>query len=180
MTAFTEPISIAISKAGISNFKGDTGGLYKSPIETPVYSDLSIAAGSYMVDGKTISYTPINLPDALFVVKKQKRIKTTGINGAASNVFEYNGSESATISCTIKIYGTNLNYPKDEVNNFYLVLKSNQPIQINSWYLNQLEIQYAVVTGYELPQQIGNISNQQVKFSMRHLNPNQYPRLLNA
>ena len=180
MTAFTDPISRALSKTAIGKFQGDTTGLYKSPLGTPVYSDLNIIAGSYSVDGHTISYNAIGLPDALFVVKKRKRIKVTGISGATSDVLEYNGSESAQISCTVKIYGSNTNYPKTDVNNFYLMLQSNRPVQINSWYLNQLEIWYAVITDYEFPQQTGNISDQQIKFNMRHVDPTQYPTLLNG
>jgi len=78
------------------------------------------------------------------------------------------------------VYGSNLIYPVYDVNNIYLMLESNQPLQINSWYLNQFDIYYAVVTDYEIPQQTGNISDQQIKFNMRHVDPNQYPTLLNG
>jgi len=154
--------------------------LYNSPLGTPVYSDLNIVAGSYTVGTSTVSYNSINLPDALFVVKKRKRLKVTGINAATNDVLEYNGSESAQISCTVRIYGSNLNYPLNDMDNFFLMLQSNQPIKINSWYLNQLEIYYAVISDYELPQQAGNVSDQQIKFNMRHIDPTQYPTLLNA
>jgi hypothetical protein len=145
-----------------------------------VYSDLSISAGSYMLNGATISYDAINLPDALFTVRKRKRVIVTSINGGTSDVLEYTGSESAQISCTVKIYGSNLSYPFNDIDNFHLMLESNQPIRIDSWYLNQLEIYYAVITDYELPQQTGNISDQQIRFNMLHIDPNQYPTLLNG
>jgi hypothetical protein len=180
MTAFTDPLSIALSAAGTSNFQGAMPTLYNSQLGTPVYSDLNISAGSYSVDGATVNYNAINLPDALFVVRKRKRVIVTSINGATSDVLEYTGSESAQISCTVKIYGSNLNYPLNDMDNFYLMLESNQPIQINSWYLNQVEIYYAVITDYELPQQTGNISDQQIKFNMRHIDVTQYPTLLNG
>jgi hypothetical protein len=60
------------------------------------------------------------------------------------------------------------------------MLESNQPIQINSWYLNQFQIQYALITDYEIPQQKGNIGDQQVKFNMREIDTNRYPTLLNS
>lgn len=181
MTAFTEPISVALSRTGITPFQGNTSGLYKSPIGTPVYSDFNVLAGSYKVNGRTISYNAINLPDALFVVKKKRRVKSTGVNSATRDVLEYNGSESAVVSCTVRIYGSNLNYPVDAMNNFYLMLQCNQPIHLaNCWYLNQLEIYYAVIVEYELPQQTGSVSDQQVKFSMRQVDPYQYPQLLSA
>jgi hypothetical protein len=159
MTAFTDPISQALSASAVPNFNGDTTGLYKSSLGTPVYSDFNVIAGSYTINGNAVSYNAINLPDALFVVKKRKRIKSVGISGAASDVLAYDGSESAQISCTVRIYGSNVNYPVVDMNNFFLMLQCNQPIQINNcWYLNQLEICYAVITDYELPQRIGNIS----------------------
>lgn len=180
MTIFTEPISIALEAAGTAKYQGAMPTLYNSPLGTPVYSDLSIAAGSYAVNGATISYNAIHLPDALFTVRKRKRIIVTSINGGTSDVLEYTGSESAQISCTVKIYGANLNYPLNDIDNFYLMLESNQPIQINSWYLNQLEIYYAVITDYEFPQQKGNISDQEIRFNMTHIDPTQYPTLLNG
>jgi hypothetical protein len=180
MTAFTDTISQALSKTGTKDFQGDTAGLYKSPLGTPVYSDFNVIAGSYSVNGHTVSYNAINLPDALFVVKKRKRIKSTGISGATSDLLEYNGAESAHISCTVRIYGSDIKYPLADVNNFYQMLQSNEPIQTSSWYLNQVEIYYVVITDYEISQQTGNISDQQVKFNMRQVNPTQYPTLLNG
>lgn len=174
------PISIALEAAGTSAYKGAMPTLYNSPLGTPVYSDLSVAAGSYIVNGAIINYNAINLPDALFTVRKRKRVVVTGINSGTSDVLEYTGSESAQISCTVRIYGSNLNYPLNDIDNFYLMLESNQPIQVNSWYLNQLEIYYAVITDYEFPQQTGNISNQQIRFNMLHVDPTQYPTLLNS
>ena len=154
--------------------------LYRSPLGTSVYSDLSIEAGSYSLDGETKNYNAINLPDALFEVTKKKRVVVTSINGANGDVFEYTGEDSAQISCTVKIYGSNLNYPMNDMDNFYLMLESNQPIKINSWYLNQLEIYYALVTDYELPQKAGNISDQQIKFNMKQIDTVKYPTLLNG
>lgn len=180
MTLITNPVSIALEGAGTSNYAGAMPTLYNSPLGTPVYSDLSISAGSYIVNGATVSYDAINLPDALFMVRKRKRVIVTSINGAESDVLEYTGAESAQISCTVKIYGSNLNYPLNDIDNFYRMLESNQPVQINSWYLNQLEIYYAVITDYEFPQQTGNISDQQVRFNMLHIDPTQYPTLLNG
>jgi len=179
MTIFTEPLSIALLKAG-ANTQTTMPTLYQSPIGTPVYSDLEISAGSYMVNGNRVSYDAITLPDALFVVRKRKRIKATGISAATSDVLEYNGSESAQISCTVRIYGSNINYPASDVKNFYLMLESNQPVKINSWYLNQFGIYYAVITDYEIPQQTGNISDQQIKFNMREADTTAYPILLNS
>lgn len=154
--------------------------LYKSPIGTPVYSDLNIEAGSYRVDVQTVNYNAINLPDALFEVSKKKRVVVTSINGANGDVFEYTGEDSAEISCTVKIYGSNLNYPMNDIDNFYLMLESNQPVKINSWYLNQLEIYYAMITDYEIPQQAGSISDQQIKFNMKQIDTLKYPTLLNG
>jgi len=173
MSIFTDSLSQALAAAGLP-------GVSISPLGTPVFSDLSIAGGTYSVNGNSVSYNPINVPDTMFVMKKRKRIITTSINGATSDVLEYTGSESAQISCTVKIYGSNLNYPLNDMDNFYLMLESNQPIQINSWYLNQVEIYYVVITDYELPQQTGNISDQQIKFNMVHIDPTQYPTLLNG
>jgi Domain of unknown function (DUF6046) len=173
MSLLTEAISESLSLAGLP-------GVSVSPIGTPVFSDLSVAPGSYSVNGKPVHYNGINVPNTLFVVNKRKRIIVTTINGATSDVLEYTGSASAEIQCTLRIYGLNLIYPVYDMHNIYLMLESNQPIQINSWYLNQLEIYYAVVTDYEIPQQTGNISDQQIKFTMRQIDPNLYPTLLNG
>lgn len=180
MTAFTEPLSVILEKAGMNKYQGAMPSLYNSPLGTPVYSDLSIAAGSYSVNGSNISYKEIHIPNTLFVVTKKKRIVVTGIKGASGDVFEYTGEDSAQIECMVKFYGTNLNYPKDTMNNFYRMLECNQPIQINSWYLNQQDIHYAVVTDYELPQQTGNIAEQEVKFNMKEIDTVKYPTLLNG
>jgi len=139
-----------------------------------------VAAGSYSVNNQTVSYNAVNVPNTMFVVKKRKRIISTSVNSSTNDVVEYTGSASAEIECTIRVYGSNLIYPVYDVNNIYLMLESNQPLQINSWYLNQFDIYYAVVTDYEIPQQTGNISDQQIKFNMRHVDPNQYPTLLNG
>ena len=179
MTAFTDPLSIALSAAGTPDFPGTMPVLYNSPLGTPVYSDLSIGAGSYLLDGNAVNYNAIQIPNALFVVKKRKRIIVTSIDGATGDILEYTGEGSAEISCTVKFYGSNLNYPLNDMDNFYLMLESNQPLEINSWYLNQFNIQYAVVTDYEVPQQTGNISDQEVKFNMLEIDTNTYPTLLN-
>ncbi len=173
MSIFTDALSQSLAAAGLP-------GVSISPLGTPVFSDLSVAGGSYSVNGNTVSYNPINVPNTMFVVKKRKRVITTSINGATSDVLEYTGSSSAEIECTIRVYGMNLIYPVYDVSNIYLMLESNQPIQILSWYLNQFDIYYAVITDYEIPQQTGNISDQQIKFNMRHIDPNQYPTLLNG
>jgi len=173
MSIFTQSLSEALSAVGLP-------GVSISPLGTPVFSDLSIAGGSYSVNGNTVSYNPINVPNTMFVVRKRKRVISTGINGATGDVVEYTGSASAEIECTIRVYGLNLIYPVYDVNNIYKMLESNQPIQIFSWYLNQFDIYYAVITDYEMPQQTGNISDQQIKFNMRHIDPNQYPTLLNV
>lgn len=180
MTAFTNPISQALSQTGIPTFRGTSQSLYSSPLGTPVYSDLNISAGSYLLNKNTINYNAIQLPNALFIVKKRKRIIVTHIDAAFGDVFEYTGEGGAEISCTVRFYGSNLNYPLDEMDNFYLMLESNQPIQINSWYLNQFQIQYALITDYEVPQQKGNIGDQKVKFNMREIDTNKYPTLLNS
>jgi hypothetical protein len=180
MTAFTDPLSIALSDASVPGYPRPMQSLYKSPIGTPVYSDLNIAAGSYMVNGNTVNYNSIQKPDALFVVRKRKRIIATSINGANGDIIEYTGEDSAEISCTVKFYGSNLSYPLNDMDNFYLMLESNQPIQINSWYLNQLQIHYAMITDYEIPQQTGNIGDQQIKFNMREIDTVTYPTLLNG
>ncbi len=162
----------------MSTFQGTMPSLYSSPLGTPVYSDLSIAAGSYTVDGKTVQYNSINLPDAIFSVSKKKRIKTTPVSGATSDVVEYDGSESAEISCTVRIYGSNLKYPLNDMDNFYLMLQCNQPVQVNSWYLNQFGINYAIIMEYSLAQKEGSISDQVIKFTMKEVDPHQYPTLI--
>ena len=179
MTAFTASISQTLSETGISTFPGTSTVLYYSPLGTPVYSDLNISAGSYLVNKNTVNYNSIQIPNAFFVVKKRKRIIVTSIDGANGDILEYTGEGSAEISCTIKIYGSNLKYPLNDMDNFYLMLESNQPVQINSWYLNQLQINYALIADYEIPQQTGKIGEQQIKFNMLEIDTNTYPNLLN-
>jgi hypothetical protein len=159
-------------------FQGTMPVLYTSPIGTPVYSDLSIAAGSYSTNKDTVNYNAINLPNALFTMSKRKRVVVTTISGSDGDVYEYTGEDGAEISCTVRIYGSNLNYPLNDVDNFYLMMESNQPLKISSWYLNQFNINYAMVTDYEIPQQKGNISDQEVKFNMKEIDTSKYPTLL--
>jgi hypothetical protein len=173
MSISFQPLSQALSEVGLP-------GVSISSLGTPVFSDLSVGKGSYSVNGQTVKYSAFNVPNTLFVVKKSKRIISTSINGGTSDVLEYTGSGSAEIECTIRIYGSNLIFPFFDVNNIYLMLESNQPIQINSWYLNQFNIFYAVVTDYQIPQQMGNMSDQLIKFNMKQVDPNQYPTLLNG
>ena len=179
MTTFTDPFVQLLSKTGISVYQGAMQELYKSPLGTPVYSDLSIEAGSYVLNQKTVSYNAVKIPDALFSFSKRKRIVVTSIDNSEGDVFEYTGEESAQISCTVRLYGSNLNYPGDDAKNFYRMLESNQPVKISSWFINQFGINYAMITDYEIPQQKGNISDQQVKFNMREVDIVKYPTLLN-
>lgn len=155
--------------------------LYKSPINTPVYSDLSIKGDSYVLGGVVNSngdliggtryyFLDINVPSAVFKVSREHRIVWTDINGLNGEIPEYIGTKNWEIECSMIFTGSNLLYPL-EIQNILTMLNSNQMLTVNSWYLNQFGIYNIIIEHEDEPQVEGDLFNQRISFKAKSVAP---------
>jgi hypothetical protein len=165
MNYFTRLISEAAAKGNVGAFAGTNPVLYRSAINTPVYSDLSINGGSYNLNGINYSFDDINEPSAVFRVSHKKIIVKNYVNTRPGSIKEFITPDDFVIECGILLNGSNLLYP-DAVSNFIVMLESNQSIEINSWFLQQFGITDIVIEEYDMPQAKGNLNNQGIFIKM--------------
>lgn len=140
--------------------------LYRSPLGTPVYSDLNITGDQYTDDSGTYTFTDIKIPEAILSVERKKYVVVTEINGCARPVVEYIGNSSYMIRINLQLTSADFSYPHDTVENLIRCLNSNRILKVNSWYLNQFGITDVLVMDYDMPQNEGGLFIQDVRISM--------------
>ena len=146
--------------------------LYKSPIGTPVFSDLDITGDSYTINGQTFTFNSVRIPSAIFKVEREHRVVRTEVNGEDGEILEYIGTKNWEIDCDIKLStGKSLLYPAEEVQNLITLLGSNQVLAVNSWYLNQFKITNIVILHEYEPQVEGALDNQHISFRALSVKP---------
>ena len=134
--------------------------LYKSKLGTPVFSNLELKGGSYTYKGQSFTFPDIKFATVLFTVAMQKNVIFTSIQGGDGTVKEYISDKDYLITIRGLLTGSNMTFPRDDWRSLIEVVKAKAPIQVNSWYLNDLDILNLVITDYEFPQEMGNYSQQ--------------------
>ena len=147
--------------------------LYKSPLNTPVYSDLNITGASYTNSaGQTIAFQDIKLASALIHIQQKKNIVFTSVSGSDSDIVEYIGSQNFDVTVVLNITETDDNapsgtYPGITVTNLIAACQSNRVLKVNSWYMNQFGITDVVITDYDFPQTEGELFMQGITINMK-------------
>ena len=135
--------------------------LYIGTLGNPVYTNLEIQAGKYRdEEGREVTFDSIRLDTVLLTISQSKNIATTQIQGRNGTVKEYIGMGDYNISIQGIITGTNGVYPIDAVSNLKKILVASVPLAVNSWYLQNLDIDSVVVNDFTLNQVAGGYSYQ--------------------
>lgn len=133
----------------------------------PVFSNLSIRAGSYKNNqGVTIgTYDAINLEVAIFEINRENNLVLTDIQGRDNSVIEYISKKSWRINCKARILSKTIGaYPRTDVNNLLIALDSNKSLQVDSWFLNMAGIYNIVIQKKNFGQDEGGIEYQKFEF----------------
>lgn len=136
--------------------------LYKSSLGTPVYTNLEIEGATYTRDGVTYQYPKIIIDTVLMTVTQTKNIVKTSIQGRNGTIKEYISDGDYMVNIKAMFVADNGKYPKDEIRTLKTMLNNPNPITINSWYLQNLDIDSIVVNSYNIAQEAGKYSVQSV------------------
>ena len=135
--------------------------LYKSPLGTPVFADLTFKGSSYTdQNGKQVSFDDLTLITILMVVGQSKNIEKTVIQGRNGTVKEYISDGDYEIEINGILDGPNGSHPFDQVRALKDVLDAPIPIEVVSKYLQNLDIHNIVVQSYSFDQEPGGYSKQ--------------------
>lgn len=123
-----------------------------SKLNTPVYDNLIIQAGSYLnEDGQTVEYDELRLDIVLFTVRQSKNIVKTLINGRNGTIKEFVSDGDFDINIRGAITSDYPNfYPEEQVLLLKNILKVPDSLKVTSRYLNRLDIFEIVITDYAL------------------------------
>jgi hypothetical protein len=144
--------------------------LYKSPLGTPVFTDLTLGSktqpNSYQDKntGKIITFQAVTLITVLISVSMDKKIIKTEIPGKDGTQKEYIGTDDYQVSINGVLTGPNGKYPTDGVTALKAILDAPIPIEVTNHFLNNLDIYTIVIKDYNLNQEMGGYSSQ--KFSI--------------
>ncbi len=135
-----------------------------SALGTPVYAIIEFQGANWTdFNGRSRSFPNMAFDTVLLNVTQSKNIIETEIQGSDYGaVLEYSGLRNYDIQCDIIITGENGIYPQDAVSNLLLMINAPVPINVNSWYLQNLDIFTLTVREYNMPQVQGGISQQTV------------------
>lgn len=135
--------------------------LYKSSLGTPIYTNLEFQSGKYKDNnGREVTFDSMRLDAILLTVTQPKNIVKTEIQGRNGTVKEYIGLGDYNVSIRGIITGKNGVYPIDEVSKLKKILTATVPIAVNSWYLQNLDIDLLVVSDFTINQVEGGYSYQ--------------------
>jgi Domain of unknown function (DUF6046) len=144
--------------------------LYKSPLGTPVHTDLTLGSKIYpnsYIDkntGKTISFQAVTLITVLISVSLDKKIIRTEIPDRDGTQKEYVGTDDFQVSINGTLNGPNGKYPVDDVRALKAILDCPTPIEVTNLFLNTLDIHTIIIKDYNFDQEAGGYSSQ--KFSI--------------
>ena len=93
-------------------------------------------------------------------VSQSKKIVTTEIQGRDGTVKEYIGLDDFQIQITGRLNGTYNVNPKERTRQLKTILSAGQPLEITSWYLQNLDITDIVVKDFNFGQTEGEYSTQ--------------------
>jgi hypothetical protein len=165
-----------ISQDGTDEFQPDAPLDYKSQLNTPVYTNIEFLPGSYETNTKGIinsfgSNTDgperLRYEAVLILVRQNKNIVRTQIQGRDGAVKEYIGMDDYNVTVNGIITGKNGQRPIDQIMALKRMLDAPIAIKVASSYLRMLGIQYLVLQSYELGENPGGYSYQ--TFSLEFL-----------
>lgn len=134
--------------------------LYKSQLGTPVFSNFETSGGTYTDKGRTYTFPALKIDTVLFEVVQVKNVVITSITGG-EDVVEYVSNKNKMITIYGILTGGNNKFPLQELKDFkQAMIDAPVLIQVNSWYLNALDIFSIVVTEVSLRQEEGRYGQQ--------------------
>jgi len=132
-----------------------------SKLGTVVYSNIIFNAGVILDENGVADYwNDFRIDDVLLSVSQSKKIITTEIQGRDGTVKEYIGLDDFQIQITGRLNGTYNVNPKDLTRQLKIILSAGQPLEITSWYLQNLDITDIVVKDFNFGQTEGEYSTQ--------------------
>ena len=135
---------------------------FVSKLGTVVYSNIIFNAGSILDQNGTIinTFDDFRVDDVLLTVSQSKKIITTEIQGRDGTVKEYIGLDDFQIQITGRLNGSYNVNPKELTRQLKIILSAGQPLEITSWYLQNLDITDIVVKDFNFGQTEGEYSTQ--------------------
>lgn len=134
---------------------------FVSKLGTVVYSNIIFNAGVILDEnGVKDNWNDFRIDDVLLTVSQSKKIITTEIQGRDGTVKEYIGLDDFQIQITGRLNGSYNVNPKDLTRQLKIILSAGQPLEITSWYLQNLDITDIVVKDFNFGQTEGEYSTQ--------------------
>ena len=135
---------------------------FTSKLGTVVYSNIIFNAGVILdVNGVIVdSWDDFRIDDVLLTVSQSKKIITTEIQGRDGTVKEYIGLDDFQVQITGRLNGNYNVNPKELTKQLKKILSAGQPLEITSWYLQNLDITDVVVKDFNFGQTEGEYSTQ--------------------
>lgn len=133
-----------------------------SKLGTVVYSNVIFNAGSILdTNGVVVdTWDDFRIDDVLLVISQSKKIITTEIQGRDGTVKEYIGMDDFQVQITGRLNGSYNVNPKELTKQLKTILSAGQPLEITSWYLQNLDITDIVVKDFNFGQTEGEYSTQ--------------------
>lgn len=160
--------NIKIQDAQNSPYIIEEGGAQDIPLQkfvsklgTVVYSNIIFNAGVILGEnGVADIWDDFRIDDVLLTVSQSKKIITTEIQGRDGTVKEYIGLDDFQIQITGRLNGSYNVNPKELTRQLKIILSAGQPLEITSWYLQNLDITDIVVKDFNFGQTEGEYSTQ--------------------
>ena len=135
---------------------------FTSKLNTIVYSNVIFNAGVILDENgvQIDKWDDFRIDDVLLTVSQSKKIITTEIQGRDGTVKEYIGLDDFQIQITGRLNGTYNVNPKELTRQLKIILSTGQPLEITSWYLQNLDITDIVVKDFNFGQTEGEYSTQ--------------------
>ena len=134
---------------------------FVSKLGTVVYSNVIFNAGVILGEnGVTDTWEDFRIDDVLLTVTQSKKIITTEIQGRDGTVKEYIGLDDFQVQIVGRLNGTYNVNPKELTKQLKIILSAGQPLEITSWYLQNLDITDIVVKDFNFGQTEGEYSTQ--------------------
>jgi hypothetical protein len=135
---------------------------FVSKLGTVVYSNLIINAGVILDNNGVVvdRWEDFRIDDVLLTISQSKKIITTEIQGRDGTVKEYIGLDDFQIQITGRLNGGYNVNPKELTRQLKKILSAGQPLELTSWYLQNLDITDVVVKDFNFGQTEGEYSTQ--------------------
>jgi hypothetical protein len=142
--------------------QGDTPSpKFISKLGTVVYSNIILNAGVILDEnGVADNWEDFRIDDVLLSVSQSKKIVTTEIQGRDGTVKEYIGLDDYQIQINGRLNGNYNQNPKELTRQLKIILSAGQPLEVTSWYLQNLDITDIVVKDFNFAQTEGEYSTQ--------------------